>query len=78
MNLIKFMILIIILNLSGQENRVQTPDPLTLGPDAGPKRIGSGRGRITYGSRPQSLGSGKAAKPKLFGSAPLPHPRNLG
>jgi hypothetical protein len=41
MNFINFMILIIILNLSSQENRVRTLDPLTLGPDARPKRIES-------------------------------------
>jgi hypothetical protein len=39
-NLIKFMILIIILNLYSQKNRVRMPDPLTLGLDVGPKRIG--------------------------------------
>jgi hypothetical protein len=48
-----------------------TTDPGDLSPDVGPMKIESLH-------RTHSLESGRAARPKGFGSALMPHPNNLG
>jgi len=65
------------------------PDPRASGPDAGPKRCGSGRRTLKIwvvmpvsraldsDAKPWSLGPGGATRPKGLGSVLLPHLSNL-
>jgi hypothetical protein len=54
-----------------QELWVRTPELRALGPDAGPKKYGSGCWTL-------SLGPDGSVRPKRLGFTPLPHLSNLG